>query len=78
MAWLTKDKYGCEQIFNNCPRLHGDYWEDPHFTGEYIKDSFTGFIKCVADGVDLPSGTIKLIFGKDISMEECPIELKEK
>lgn len=87
MAWLASDKNG-ERIFEEKPirgrtqehvsfskaELYGSQYDDEWYPFAYDIDDFNNILY-VEDGIDLPSGTIRKIIGKDLSWEDDPIEI---
>lgn len=64
MAWVAIDKGGLEAIYEELPYRKEDcFWGVEHYWNTYI---------------ELPSGSIKKLIGRDLTWEDDPIELKEE
>ena len=68
MAWLCKDKNGTELIFNMKP-YRDNY--NPIWMYSYYVDRGS----CA---VELPSGSIRKLIGRELTWEDEPVEIKEE
>lgn len=79
MAWIAVNKNGEEVCFNNKPTnvsLYGRHlteWEDILYVGDGDEDC--DWSDEVNICVNLPSGTIKKLIGKNLTWEDCPVEI---
>lgn len=63
MAWLAKDIWGREFIFDKHPYYSIGHWHHPNgLSGSTIK---------------LPSGSINKLIGRELTYKDEPVELKE-
>lgn len=62
MAWVAVDKGGTEILFEGKPHRIDDYlWAADSYYDKYV---------------ELPSGSIKKLIGRDLTWENEPVELK--
>lgn len=76
MAWICVGYGGEELVFNNKP--HRSIYEKEFqidendiFAHEWIDDKYCGCI-------NLPSGSIKKLIGRELSWDDEPVELKRE
>lgn len=64
MAWLAVDKDGTEAIYDECPRRreNREIWD-------FI------FLDDGRNIIELPSGSIKKLIGRELSWEDEPVEI---
>ncbi len=68
MAWVCKDKDGTEMIFSVKP--HRDNYTPFWVYGYYVDRD------CVS--IELPSGSIAKLIGRELTWEDEPVEIKNE
>ena len=67
--WLAVDKSGAETISAYKPNYDGFEWDDYQFLEE---DGY------VSTTIVLPTGSIKKLLGKELTLQDSPIRIEEE
>ena len=68
-VWLAVDKSGAETISAYKPNYDGFEWDDYQFSEE------EGYVSTT---IVLPTGSIKKLLGKELTLQDSPIRIEEE
>ena len=68
-VWLAVDKSGAETISAYKPNYDGFEWDDYQFLEE------EGYVSTT---IVLPTGSIKKLLGKELTLQDSPIKIEEE
>lgn len=75
MAWLSVSKSGVETIHRNCPIRYRSFWIDI-IELELLRNTFKLTDIDEDCSVELPSGSIEKLIGKQLTWEDEPFEIE--